>query len=140
MNTDEYLQKRVDDQIGWYDTKSATNKKLFVRFKIVEICAAVLIPFVAGLSPLPLMYQIMIGGLGVIIAIAAGVSAIYKFHENWIEYRNTAENLKQEKFLFVTNAEPYTSNEAYNDFVHRVEGLISSQHSQWAGAGKKQQA
>jgi len=34
MNEQEYLESRVQDQINWYDKKSAWHKKLFIYYKI----------------------------------------------------------------------------------------------------------
>ena len=66
-----------------------------------------------------------------IIAVSTGVSSIYKFHENWIEYRTTAETLKHELYLFETKSPPYDKENAFQELVQRVESLISKEHTQW---------
>jgi hypothetical protein len=42
--------ERLEDQIGWYDKKSASNQSWFKRIKIIELIAAALIPLLAGFS------------------------------------------------------------------------------------------
>lgn len=69
MKEDEYIQNRLDDQINWYSQRSQFNQKWFKRLKIVEIASAAIIPFLAGIGPAFPYYQIVIGSLGVIIAI-----------------------------------------------------------------------
>ena len=132
MNEDEYLNDRLNDQIDWYDKKSQTNQKWFKRLRLLEIVAAVIIPFLAGIGSNIPHYSIIIGGLGMIIAVSAGLSALYKYHENWIEYRTTSETLKHEKYLFQTKCSPYNNDNAFCQLVERVESLISKENTQWS--------
>jgi len=133
MDENEYLSDRLEDQIRWYSKKSQYHQKCYKRLRLAEIVCASLIPFLAGMDNLP-CYQWIIGGLGVVIAIAAGTSSLYKFQENWIQYRTTAETLKHEKYLYLTKAPPYNDNEedTLKDLVERVENLISKENTQWA--------
>jgi hypothetical protein len=78
----------------------------------------------------------LIGALGVVIAVAAATSGIFKFHENWIQYRATAEQLKQEKFLFLARTAPYGDDDAFRVLVGRVEGLISKETTTWVQMAK----
>ncbi|CAC9547912.1 hypothetical protein [uncultured Gammaproteobacteria bacterium] len=132
MNEEEYLNDRLNDQINWYSKKSQTNQKWFKGLRLLEIIAATIIPFLAGIGSIIPYYLIIIGVLGVIIAVSAGLSALYKYHENWIEYRTTSETLKHEKYLFQAKCSPYDGDEAFCKLVQRVEGLISKENTQWS--------
>lgn len=44
------IMERLEDQIGWYDRESITNRRTYKRIKIVEILAARIIPFLAALG------------------------------------------------------------------------------------------
>lgn len=79
----------------------------------------------------------VIGTLGVLIALAAAAGSLFKFHENWIQYRTTAEQLKHEKFLFLTGIRPYDDEERFASLVQRIESLISKENSAWAQVAKK---
>lgn len=138
MNEEEYIEKRINDQIHWYSGKSQTNQKKYKRFQIIEIGCAAIIPFFAGLGEVIPCHQIIIGVLGIIIAISAGISALNKYQENWIAYRTTAETLKHEKYLFLTKCKPYDDNDAFQRLVQRVEELISKENSQWSRYTKKE--
>lgn len=132
MNEEEYLKDRLNDQIDWYDKKSQTNQKWFKRLRLLEIVVAAIIPFLAGIGTSVPYYSIIIGGLGVMIAVSAGLSALYKYHENWIEYRTTSETLKHEEYLYQTKCQPYDGDDAFCKLVQRVEGLISKENTQWS--------
>jgi hypothetical protein len=136
MDEDEYLKDRLEDQIGWYSKKSQTNQKWFKNLRLLEIVLATLIPFLAGIGDALPCYQTIIGGIGVVIAIAAGLSAINKYQENWIEYRTTAESLKHEKYLYKTKCKPYDSDGSLQILVQNVESLISKENSQWSKHSK----
>jgi len=135
-----YLDDRLNNQIDWYDDKSQFNQKWFKRLRLIEIVFAAIIPFLAGIGPSLPYYQLIIGALGVLIAISAGASALYKFHENWIEYRTTTETLKHEKFLYLEKCSPYDNEDAHCKLVQRVEGLISKENSKWSMQTDKSKA
>ena len=133
MNQDDFMTDRVNDQISWYDKKSRSNQKWYKILRITEIILAAAIPFLAGyISEDILVIKIIIGLLGVIIAIVAAIIGLFQFQENWVEYRTTCESLKHEKYLFMTKAEPYNIDEAFQLFVKRIESLISSENTKWS--------
>lgn len=137
MSPEDYLKERVDNQINWYDNKSKSNQRWFKFLRIIEIVSAAIIPFLAGYSDSILFGNIIIGFLGVGIAICAGISVLNKHQENWLMYRTTCETLRHEKYLFVTGSKPYSGEGAFEQFVSRVESLISKENSQWSRAAKE---
>lgn len=137
MNQDDYIKQRLNVQINWYDKKSISNQKWFKFFQIITIIAAAAIPFLSGfLTVDSLILKVIVGFLGVTIAINTSILGLNKFQENWIEYRTICESLKHEKYLFLTNSEPYDKS-SFNLFVQRVESLISKENSVWNQLMKK---
>lgn len=132
MNEEEYFEKRLEDQIHWYDKKSMFNQGWYKRLRVMEIAAAAAIPLLAGfIKDNSDPFKIVIGLLGLIIVVLTAVITLYKFQENWIEYRTTSETLKHEKFLFLTASEPYNVKEPFQLLVQRVENLISKENTKW---------
>lgn len=133
MDADEYLKARLEEEIEWYDDKSATNKRWHIILRTVEIVCAAVIPLLAGYARqgIPAV-SVAIGLLGVAVAISAGISAVLKYQEQWIKYRTTAESLKKEKYLFLTKVEPYNTENPLPVFVQRVETLVSQENTNWA--------
>ena len=37
ISPEEYIEQRLNDQIGWYDRKSVTNQRWFRRLRFAEI-------------------------------------------------------------------------------------------------------
>ncbi len=121
---------RLEDQIAWYDSKSAFNQTWYKRLKIASIAAAALIPFLAPFS------AIAAGALGVLIVIIEGVQQLYQFHDTWTSYRSTCEALRHEKYLFLARSGPYElpDEEAKKELAARVESLISTEHAKWVAS------
>ena len=131
MNEDEYLDQRVNDQIDWYDKKSQMSQRIYKRLRVLEIVAAATIPLLSGFSHKVNQFTIVVGLLGLLIAVIAGIISLYRFQENWTEYRTTSESLKHEKFLYLTETDPYNKDNPFPLFVQHVESLISKEHSKW---------
>lgn len=132
MNEEQFLKERVDDQINWYDKKSQFNQRWYKWLRVGEIVAAAAIPFLAGyMSDKNPAIQVVVGFLGCIIATIAGIVALYQFQENWVEYRTTCESLRHEKYLFLTQTEPYNVDNPFALFVQRVESLVSTENTKW---------
>ena len=132
MAPEEYIEQRLSDQIGWYDRKSITNQRWFKRLRFGEIVAAAIIPFLSGFAGNSFSIKIAIGALGVVVAVIASLLGLLQLQEHWIEYRATAESLRKEKFLFLTQTEPYDKDDAFHRFVQRVEALLSKENTEWA--------
>lgn len=131
ISPEEYVEQRLDDQISWYDRKSGANQRWFKRLRFAEIVAAAIIPFLSGFAGGSLPIKIAIGALGVVVAVIASLLALLRLQEHWISYRATAEALKTEKFLFLTQTQPYGTSDAFHLLVQRVEALLSKESGQW---------
>jgi hypothetical protein len=131
MAPEEYIEQRLSDQIGWYDRKSGANQCWFKRLRFAEIVAAATIPFLAGFAGNSFLIKIAIGALGVVVAVFASLLGLLQLQEHWIEYRSTAESLRKEKFLFLTQTDPYDKDDAFHLLVQRVEALLSKENAEW---------
>lgn len=132
MTEDEYLKSRLDDQIDWYDKKSTWNQRLFKHLQVTVIVASAIIPFLSGYVTDDLAYlKLGIGGLGLVVAVITAILSLYKFQENWTQYRAICESLRHEKFLYLTKSPPYAGGKSFPLLVQRVESLISRENSDW---------
>jgi hypothetical protein len=132
ISPEEYIEKRLSDQINWYDRKSGRNQRWFRRLRFAEIVAAATIPFLSGFAGNSFPIKIAIGALGVFVAVIASLLGLLQLQVHWIEYRATAESLRREKFLFLTQTEPYDKDDAFHLLVQRVEALLSKENADWA--------
>jgi hypothetical protein len=105
---------------------------MYKLIKTIEIVFAALIPFLVSFVSSGFSYiKVVVGILGISITIISGILALYRFQENWIEFRTTAESLKREKFLFLARVNTYDSDNSFPLFVQRVEDLMSKENTKW---------
>lgn len=133
MQSEQYLKERVDYQITWYNKNSSNNKFYHMTTKVVLTVSAAIIPaLTAYMDKDNIIIKIAIGVLSVLMAILANVNGIFRFKENWIQYRNICELLQCEKQLFLAEAGKYKNNKEKDSlFVESIEGLLKNENSQW---------
>ncbi len=133
MDIEDYIKQRVDDQIEWYDKKSVSCQKKYKCLQVIEIVLAALIPLLSAYASNCIAISIIVGIFGSTIAIIESIVKLYKYHENWIEYRSTCELLRYQKYLYSTHSSPYNiSDETIeNLFVRNIENIISSENNKW---------
>lgn len=125
------MQTRLEDQIGWYDSRSEQNQSWFRRLKVVQIVAAAAIPVAAGASAA----EWLVGSLGAGIVVLEGLQQLFQFQQNWTTYRATCEALRHEKFLYEAGAGPYASAARPAALLaERIEGLVSQEHATWVSS------
>lgn len=133
MDIQQYISDRLNSQLSWYSKKSQHAKKMYRTFQVVEIIIAASIPLLSAYTIENTTVAIIVGILGAVITITESISKLYRWHEEWIEYRFTCEALKRHKILYLTNSAPYNTTQEINDklLVNNVEAIISSENQQW---------
>jgi|SRR5215472_3471027 len=140
MSESDPIIDRLEDQIRWYDRKSMSCQRIFKRMKVVEIVAAAIIPFLAGLNLKAMLWSAWLtGGLGLIVTVLEGLLHLGQYQQNWITYRSTCEALKHEKYLYLGESGPYASvDNPHSLLAERVESLVSQEHAKWASVQQSQ--
>lgn len=131
MNIENYLNDRVENQVHFYESKSALNKQYYLFFKIAQLTAATLLPFFSVFLSEYSWMKYVIAFLGSVVTILEGVMATGKYHEKWIIYRSTAETLLQEKYLFLMQAGSYSGQDAVQQFVNKIEFSLGKENVGW---------
>jgi len=130
LTPEEVTLHRLDDQIAWYDGKSALNQRRFKVLKATTVVSASLIPVLTTAAGA--IGARITAGLGVLIAVVEGLQQMNQYQANWTAYRSTAEALKHEKYLYLAKAGPYTNvSTAHATLAERVEALVSQENAKW---------
>src|ERR1700759_1253748 len=131
----DVIMQRLEDQISWYSAKSRDAHRMYRRLKMIEIIAAALIPFVAGLH-FPYV-AMMTGGLGVLVTVIEGLIHLNQYQQNWTTYRATAEGLKHEKYMYLAKAGSYASaTDPHAMLAEHVEGMVSQEGARWVASNE----
>lgn len=132
MGLETYLKERVQDQENWMEKKSGDSKKNYQRGKLLVILLSVSIPFLVTLIDEFAYFKYVIAGVGVLIAGVEGILSLYDFQNNWINYRQTLEALKREKFYFATKSSVYRKDKSFQFFVERIETILTMENKNWS--------
>lgn len=138
---------RLEDQIIWHEQKSIDAQRAYRRLKITELVFAASIPFLAGfqdnltalMAPgLSVLAPVPIAVLGVGVVVLEGLAHLNQYHRSWLAYGATCEALKQEKFLFLAGAGPYTDvDDKLPHLAERIESLLSQDRGRWVSTRER---
>jgi hypothetical protein len=127
------IMKRLEDQIAWYSSKSRAAQSIYKKLKVIEIFAAAMIPFIAGLGFHSV--AMVVGGLGVLVTVIEGLIHLNQYQHNWTSYRSTCEGLKHEKFMYLGKAGPYSNApDPHALLAERIETQVSQESARWAAS------
>ncbi len=126
----KYLKERYEDQINWYDKKSAWNQKLYRYFQWSVIILATITPVLVAIPSDKNRWPAVI--IAALVAIGTTILKTFKYQENWINYRTTCETLRKEIHFYRAGLGDYRDSEDREAlFVERVESLISRENTMW---------
>lgn len=130
-----YIKSRWLDQTVWTEGRAATARDRYYRLRLTTIVGAVLVPALVSINTsndtLNNSARVATWVVSVIVAISAAVEQFFHFGDRWRNYRQTAERLKTEGWLFFElgghyRADGVTHAAAYPAFVTRVEELVEA--------------
>ena len=135
MDFDQYLEERYRDQLRWYSRKATANKKWYHGYQVAISCLSAIVSFTVALGLYEgdgVRWYIVSLATSAVLAVLTGFQKLFRFHENWVEYRTTAESLKKEEYYYRFRCGEYSSAaSAEETFVERVESFISQQNTLW---------
>ena len=128
----EYFDRRLEEQRKWHARRADWNKKSYYGAEIITLVAGALIPVVnIGDWHAARLLSALLASL---VLLASGVSKLYKFQENWLNYRGLAEALKLEEEMYLNAVGEYRLPDVQQRngiLVERVEGILASTTSQF---------
>jgi len=135
LNFEEYIKKRYNPQIKWYDHRAKKYKVFASLLQISIIAFAAIVPILASLS-----YKWPTIILSALVAIMTGTLKYTKIEELWHNYRTICETLKKEKHYFDFRIGVY-ANVPYPKklFVEKIESFISKENTVWLSVIKKKE-
>jgi len=129
---DEYLSERYRDQINYYGSKAGWNKRMYNWFQWSVIVFSAVLPVLVVSTFEKDYIKWATAGLSLLLAIGTSALKAFKFQENWMNFRQMAETLKQEKYFHEAELGPYANApDKRATFVDRVESLISRENAIW---------
>jgi hypothetical protein len=131
----EFLRSRWLDQLEWLDAKATSARKAYFRLRLTTVVGAVMLPALVSANvandDLDASVRVATWVVSLVVAVSAAIEQLVHFGATWRNYRQTAERLKAEGWLFFQLSGDYaadgaTHESAYRSFAKRVEELIQT--------------
>jgi len=127
-----YLTERVDDQLKYFDGSALKYQKYYRRLKLTAITCNILTTMTIALAfTVPEGLKVYMGIVALVLSTVVlatyQVEEFQNFGAKWEKFRLVTEQLKSEKYMFLTGAGQYASpdgSENERRFVERIEAII----------------
>jgi len=127
---------RLEDQLRYYSRTCASYRRRYQFAKVLQILLGAAIPVMAVAGLPDADFKRLSALFGASIAGLEALIQLFQWHSLWLQYRDTSERLKREKWLMLAGAEPYAGGPAgaiLTLLAARIEALMSTEHEAWVG-------
>ncbi|MEV7563928.1 DUF4231 domain-containing protein [Streptomyces tanashiensis] len=130
MTPQRYMETRLAQYQDWYDGKATRMKAMHLRMRTVSVVGGSLVPVFVNLD---LGFaRVTATVLSVVVVAAVSLESVYRYREQWKNYRSTEQLLGHERVYFEAKVGPYRDlgrREAFSVLVARVEKAIANENS-----------
>ncbi|WP_405872973.1 DUF4231 domain-containing protein [Streptomyces zaomyceticus] len=130
MTPQRYIETRLSQYQEWYDTKATRMKAMHLRMRTVSVVGGALVPVFVNLDLA--FARVTATVLSVVVVAAVSLESVYRYREQWKNYRSTEQLLGHERVYFETKVGPYHNlpkRQAFSTLVARVEKAIANENS-----------
>lgn len=127
-----YLKGRWLDQLEWFDEKAARNQRVHRTLRIVALVGGVISPVLinAAVGGDARWMEVAAVLVSVMVGIAVALEGFLRPGDRWLQYRQSAELLRAEWWLYVSLAGEFSRfasvADAHQHFVDRVERIVGN--------------
>jgi hypothetical protein len=122
--------KDLRDQFYWYDGAAIRHENAFLLLKIVTLLLGGVVTILAALSS----SAVLTASLAAAIVAAEGIQQLFQLHRVWLDYRSTAEALRQVAWSYVMHEKPYHDPETRSTkLAGTIRTILAAEFSNWAG-------
>ncbi|MFF4100535.1 DUF4231 domain-containing protein [Streptomyces sp. NPDC001903] len=126
----EYVETRLGQYQQWYDRKAVRSKAAHVRMRTLSVVGGALVPVLVNLDG-PFA-RIAATVLSLLVVVSVSLEGVYRYREQWKNYRSAEQLLGHERVYFETGVGPYaglSGADAFALLVSRVEKAIANENS-----------
>ena len=136
--SNNYLQKRLEPQLKYYDKKASQNKQTYHWLQWTAIAISAGVPALIAWAPDDL--KALTVSLSVILAVTTVALKTFRFQELWINYRTIARILEREKHLYLARANAYqNADNPHQLLAERAEDIMSNENTVWVETQTRQE-
>ncbi|TWD75289.1 uncharacterized protein DUF4231 [Kribbella amoyensis] len=124
-------ERLIGIRFRWYSRQARRTRAAYLGLGLVQLVAALLIALSVALD-VPVWFAPALGGA---IALAEGVRTLFGLRDEYPTYRRTAEDLRNEAWLYSQRAGRYAeAADPASLLAERVVELSTTETAHWASA------
>ncbi|MEO3769629.1 DUF4231 domain-containing protein [Micromonospora sp. B9E7] len=130
LSASGYLTDRLAQYQSWYDKKAVKAKTTHLRTRTAAVVGGSLVPVLVNLD-FPYA-QAVTTVVSLVVAGAVSLESVFRYREQWKNYRSTEQTLGHERIYFLTRTGVYTNLDdatAFATLVERVEATIANENA-----------
>ncbi len=124
---DEKLKKRIKNSLNWFIKKAVVYKRCYYTFSSTSIITPLALTIMNSVESSTFMannFKQYSAILATITTVATSLLALFRFKDQWQEYRETAEILKSELMKYQMKTGDYEQQDIQK-LCDRVEAIIA---------------
>ncbi|MFD0144213.1 MULTISPECIES: DUF4231 domain-containing protein [unclassified Streptomyces] len=130
LTPQRYIEDRLAQYQEWYDRKATKMKAMHLRMRTVSVVGGALVPVLVNLD---LGFAKMTATvLSLVVVASVSLESVFRYREQWKNYRSTEQLLGHERVYFAARVGPYqhlSDRDCFTTLVARVEKAIASENS-----------
>ncbi|MFD3945677.1 DUF4231 domain-containing protein [Streptomyces sp. NPDC058579] len=130
MTAERYVDSRLTQYQEWYDLKATKMKAMHLRMRTLAVVGGALVPVLVNLD---LGFaKVTATVLSLVVVASVSLESVYRYREQWKNYRSTEQLLGHERVYFAARVGPYhglSERDCFTLLVARVEKAIASENS-----------
>ncbi|MEU4195744.1 DUF4231 domain-containing protein [Kribbella sp. NPDC026611] len=134
LGTDAPAEQLISLRFRWYNRQANYSRIAYSTLGSIQLLAALFIAISLAIQA-PTWFAPVLGG---VIALAEGIRTLFGFKDSYPTYRRTAEDLRNEAWLYVQRAGRYeTTDDASRLLAERVVEISHTETADWVAALKQ---
>jgi hypothetical protein len=124
----EYVEERFNAEIDYYSKSASRAKKRYLQMRAITVVGGALVPVLVNVH-FPYV-DILTTAISLVVVLFVSIETVYRYREQWTNYRTAEQNLRNEYFGFTSNSGIYSGLDeatAFTLFVNRIEQAIEAE-------------
>jgi hypothetical protein len=134
--SDDLIQLRVSNLLGWYMCRADRNKHCFIAASLLSSGLPMVVT-ILNLIGQPEWQDYLAAALSAIVTVLMAWISICNLQRNWIRYRKSAERIKSETTKYIGKVSPYDGADANKLFLGKLEEMTMEENNRWANEQKQ---
>lgn len=130
LTPEEYVAERLNPEMDYYNKSAGRSKQRYLQMRALTVVGGALVPVLVNVD-LPYI-DILTTAISLVVVLFVSLETVYRYREQWTNYRTAEQNLRNEYFVFTARSGAYAGLDepsAFTLFVNRIEQAIQAENA-----------